>query len=65
MEVEHLLVPLCDWLHLTVALVADAVIDVLEVWDWKKFGSFMGPGLLMSTAFLDPGNIAANLQSGT
>lgn len=25
----------------------------------------MGPGLLMSIAYLDPGNIAACLQSGT
>lgn len=35
------------------------------VFSWKKFGSFMGPGLLMSIAYLDPGNIAACLQSGT
>lgn len=27
--------------------------------------AFMGPGLLMSIAYLDPGNIAACLQSGT
>lgn len=32
---------------------------------WKKLFAFMGPGLLMSIAYLDPGNIAACLQSGT
>ena len=31
------------------------------VFSWSKFGSFVGPGLLMSTAFLDPGNVAACL----
>ena len=36
MEVQHLLVPLSDWLHLTVTLVADAVIDVEELWDGDK-----------------------------
>jgi Mn2+/Fe2+ NRAMP family transporter len=30
----------------------------------KKFFSFVGPGLLMSIAYLDPGNIAGDLSAG-
>ena len=30
----------------------------------RKFWAFSGPGLLMSIAYLDPGNIEADLQSG-
>ena len=29
-----------------------------------KFWSFVGPGLLMSIAYLDPGNIAGDLVAG-
>ena len=29
-----------------------------------KFWSFVGPGLLMSIAYLDPGNIAGDLEAG-
>ncbi|XP_031101791.1 metal transporter Nramp3-like [Ipomoea triloba] len=31
---------------------------------WKKLWLFTGPGLLMSIAFLDPGNLEGGLQSG-
>ncbi|KAG6602752.1 Metal Ion (Mn2 -iron) transporter (Nramp) Family [Phytophthora cinnamomi] len=31
---------------------------------WGKFWSFVGPGWLMSMAYLDPGNLEADLQSG-
>ncbi|CAL5332503.1 unnamed protein product [Camellia sinensis] len=31
---------------------------------WKKMWEFTGPGLLMCTAFLDPGNIEGDLQAG-
>ncbi|EEY61780.1 Metal Ion (Mn2 -iron) Transporter (Nramp) Family [Phytophthora infestans T30-4] len=31
---------------------------------WGKFRSFVGPGWLMSMAYLDPGNLEADLQSG-
>ncbi|CAH1404844.1 unnamed protein product [Nezara viridula] len=31
---------------------------------WRKLWAFTGPGFLMSIAFLDPGNIEADLQSG-
>ncbi|KAK4878564.1 hypothetical protein RN001_011070 [Aquatica leii] len=32
---------------------------------FKKLWAFTGPGFLMSIAFLDPGNIESDLQSGT
>ncbi|GAB4852289.1 Natural resistance-associated macrophage protein 2 [Ancistrocladus abbreviatus] len=31
---------------------------------WKKLWMFTGPGILMSTAFLDPGNLEGDLQAG-
>ncbi|KMT19135.1 hypothetical protein BVRB_1g015320 isoform A [Beta vulgaris subsp. vulgaris] len=31
---------------------------------WKKLWLFTGPGILMSIAFLDPGNIEGDLQAG-
>jgi natural resistance-associated macrophage protein len=31
---------------------------------WKKLWLFSGPGFLMSIAFLDPGNLEGDLQSG-
>ena len=32
---------------------------------FKKLWAFTGPGFLMSIAYLDPGNIESDLQSGT
>jgi len=32
---------------------------------WSKLWAFTGPGFLMSIAYLDPGNIESDLQSGT
>ena len=29
---------------------------------WRKLFKFMGPGWLMSLAYLDPGNLEADLQ---
>jgi natural resistance-associated macrophage protein len=31
---------------------------------WKKLWAFSGPGILMSIAYLDPGNLESDLQSG-
>eukprot|EP00850_Spirogloea_muscicola_P005411 SM000024S07873 [mRNA] locus=s24:1060203:1063531:- [translate_table: standard] len=31
---------------------------------WRKLWAFTGPGLLMSIAYLDPGNIESDLQAG-
>ena len=36
MKIEHVLVPLCDGLHLSILLIADTVIDVEELWDWHE-----------------------------
>lgn len=36
-----------------------------EKFSWKKLLAFTGPGFLMSIAYLDPGNIESDLQSGT
>ena len=45
MEVEHVLVPLRDGLHLAILLIADTVIDVEELRDWheaiERLGSVM------------------------
>jgi natural resistance-associated macrophage protein len=32
--------------------------------EFKKFKQFVGPGFLMSVAYLDPGNIAGDLEAG-
>lgn len=34
------------------------------LFSWKKLWLFTGPGFLMSIAFLDPGNLEGDLQSG-
>ncbi|KAK3234738.1 NRAMP metal transporter [Cymbomonas tetramitiformis] len=45
-------------------------IDVRELgeasrtFSWKKLWAFAGPGWLMSIAYLDPGNIESDLQTG-
>ncbi|KAL7306574.1 hypothetical protein TKK_0001263 [Trichogramma kaykai] len=44
-------------------------IDIPELenhtsFSFRKLWAFMGPGFLMSIAFLDPGNIESDLQSG-
>ncbi|XP_058806651.1 protein Malvolio isoform X2 [Phymastichus coffea] len=47
---------------------ADARIPIPEVHDgifsFRKLWAFTGPGFLMSIAYLDPGNIESDLQSG-
>lgn len=41
---------------------ADA--DFTPKFSWRKLWMFAGPGFLMSIAYLDPGNIESDLQSG-
>ncbi|POM68899.1 Metal Ion (Mn2 -iron) transporter (Nramp) Family [Phytophthora palmivora] len=41
-----------------------ALIPERPPFSWGKFWSFVGPGWLMSMAYLDPGNLEADLQSG-
>ena len=36
-----------------------------EAFSFKKLWAFTGPGFLMSIAYLDPGNIESDLQSGS
>jgi len=31
---------------------------------WARFLKFVGPGLLMSIAYIDPGNLGGDLQGG-
>ncbi|OVA01006.1 Natural resistance-associated macrophage like [Macleaya cordata] len=38
--------------------------SVTPPFSWKKLWLFTGPGFLMSIAFLDPGNLEGDLQSG-
>ncbi|GMF17296.1 unnamed protein product [Phytophthora lilii] len=46
-------------------LHGDAVVTPQRPpFSWGKFWSFVGPGWLMSMAYLDPGNLEADLQSG-
>jgi hypothetical protein len=33
-----------------------------ESWSWATFFSYAGPGFLVAIAYLDPGNLEANLQ---
>ncbi|KAF7495575.1 Protein Malvolio [Sarcoptes scabiei] len=48
--------------------VEQSQIEIPEINDysfsWKRLWSFTGPGFLMSIAYLDPGNIESDLQSG-
>lgn len=40
-------------------------MSLLQSWiSLKKLWAFTGPGFLMSIAYLDPGNIESDLQSG-
>nr|CAB3266101.1 natural resistance-associated macrophage protein 2-like [Phallusia mammillata] len=36
----------------------------MPAFSWRKLWAFTGPGFLMSIAYLDPGNIESDLQSG-
>ncbi|XP_074275870.1 metal transporter Nramp6-like [Silene latifolia] len=39
-------------------------IIISEKKSWKNFFSYMGPGFLVSIAYIDPGNFETDLQSG-
>ena len=49
-------------------LHVELTLDQQEIesfkFSWKKLSSFIGPGFLMSIAYLDPGNIAGDLSAG-
>ena len=40
------------------------VLFFQERFSFRKLWAFTGPGFLMSIAYLDPGNIESDLQSG-
>jgi len=42
-----------------------AVEDLDKPFNWRTLWAFTGPGFLISIAYLDPGNIESDLQSGT
>ncbi|CAG8751113.1 28035_t:CDS:2, partial [Racocetra persica] len=47
--------------------LVEAQVDTGEAassFSWKKLWSYTGPGFLMSVAYLDPGNLEADLQCG-
>jgi natural resistance-associated macrophage protein len=75
MSSELLLSPsaVSDWNDDDVAYIDDeaaarAQVDTTFIpavsFQWKIFWQYAGPGWLMSLAYLDPGNIEADLQSG-
>lgn len=41
------------------------VLKNQKIFSFRKLWAFTGPGFLMSIAFLDPGNIEADMQTGT
>ncbi|KAM6586029.1 hypothetical protein CsatB_013031 [Cannabis sativa] len=43
---------------------SDAQIVVPDRTSWKNFFSYLGPGFLVSIAYIDPGNFETDLQSG-
>lgn len=43
---------------------ADSPGVAVPPFSWRKLWKFTGPGFLMSVAFLDPGNLEGDLQSG-
>ncbi|KAL4442469.1 hypothetical protein ABPG77_005053 [Micractinium sp. CCAP 211/92] len=45
------------------AAAAESADDTPK-WSWRGFAAFCGPGLLMSVAYLDPGNLEADIQAG-
>lgn len=40
------------------------LFDFQQGFSFRKLWAFTGPGFLMSIAYLDPGNIESDLQSG-
>ena len=47
----------------TASLIESNIIKPFK-FSWSKLYAFIGPGFLMSIAYLDPGNIAGDLEAG-
>lgn len=52
-----------DWMFILIRTVM--IYAFQEGFSFRKLWAFTGPGFLMSIAYLDPGNIESDLQSGT
>lgn len=69
-HVEPLLVPeetayeTSEKVHIVGIDEPDQFSDTAPPFSWRKLWLFTGPGFLMSIAFLDPGNLEGDLQSG-
>jgi len=49
MEVQHLLIPRCNSLHLTIWLVSNAMIDELKLWLRHKFIEWFSQEVILET----------------
>mmetsp|Transcript_2323 Transcript_2323/g.4699 ORF Transcript_2323/g.4699 Transcript_2323/m.4699 type:complete len:607 (-) Transcript_2323:45-1865(-) len=47
------------------ARLASGDHEIHHGFSWRKLWAFTGPGLIMSVAFLDPGNLESDLQTGS
>ncbi|GAB2293820.1 Natural resistance-associated macrophage protein 2 [Dionaea muscipula] len=47
-----------------ISSAAASAASITPPFSWRRMWVFTGPGILMSTAFLDPGNIEGDLQAG-
>mgnify|MGYP002383905552 CR=1 FL=1 len=60
-------VELQDWVHSSSSNSrSDQYVSTpgYDKFSWKKLFVFMGPGFLVSTSFLDPGNFDTDIQAG-
>ncbi|KAK1433118.1 hypothetical protein QVD17_10024 [Tagetes erecta] len=62
MSLHHPLLDPTATVH--VVRVEEDYSNTVPWFSWRKLWRFTGPGLLMSIAFLDPGNLEGDLQAG-
>ena len=63
MEVEHALVPLSDRLHLTILLVAHAVVDVEKLWNGHQTVQWL-LHVVLSVAWQEGASVVHALDKG-
>jgi len=57
--------PTHEWHELTYAFQELHIGEIgHQGWSWREFRTFLGPAWLVSIAYLDPGNLETDLQSG-
>lgn len=49
-------------LRARVVIVSEPLFDGRRPFSWRRLVQFIGPGLLMSIAYIDPGNLESDLQ---